>query len=84
MDRRKLAVLRSIGYTFPATCGLCMFMRRGTKDPTWGTCMVHEYQHEKHSGDARELSVHASGSCGEFQPREDASDMLGGYAEFLP
>lgn len=84
MDRRKLAVLRSIGYTFPATCGLCAFMRRGTKDANWGTCMVHEYQHEKHSGDTRELSVNAFGSCGEFQPADESRELLGAYAEFLP
>ncbi len=83
MDRRKLAVLRDIGYTFPATCGLCTFMRRGTKDPNWGTCTVHEYEHEKHSGEPRELSVHALGPCGEFQPGSEARDVLGGYAEFL-
>lgn len=83
MDKRKLRVLREIGYTFPATCGLCAFVRPG-QDGQWGTCTVHEYEHAKHSGPPRELSVNLFGSCESFQPKDDLAERLQGFAEFLP
>lgn len=83
MDRRKLKVLREIGYTFPATCGVCAFVRPG-QDGTWGTCAIHTYKHEKHTGAERELSVSLFGGCDAFQPKPDLEDKLQGFAEFLP
>lgn len=83
MDKRKLAVLRSVAYTFGQTCGLCAFVRPG-KDGLWGTCTMHEYQHGKHTGPPREVSVSMFGGCATFQPKEDLEERLGGFAEFLP
>lgn len=87
MDKKKLKVLRDIAYTFPMTCGLCshgQFQAYHGNMPLWGTCRVHTYKHDKHTGDERQLSVHLLGGCGDFQPTDNAAKSLEGFAEFLP
>lgn len=83
VDKRKLKVLRESGYVFGQTCGLCTFVRPG-KDGQWGTCTIHTYEHAKHSGPPREMSVSLFGGCSAFQPKDDIDERLGGFAEFLP
>lgn len=81
MDQNKLEVLRSIGYTIPGTCGLC---KHGVfPQNEWGTCSVQEYQHKKHTGDPRKLSIVKSGSCSLFEKDETKIAVLGAFKEFV-
>ena len=83
-DGNKFAKLREIGYTLPITCGLCVmgeFPDRGD----WGTCKIHRYQHLKHTGESRGVSIHRGGSCADAEV--DGSKVMaasfGAHLEFL-
>lgn len=83
MDLNKLAMLRGIGYRIPKSCGLCkhgVFVAASD----WGSCAVHAYEHLKHTGPKRQLSIYRGGSCQDkFEPREEAGTVLGAYSEFV-
>lgn len=81
MDANKLKVLRDLDYKVQKTCGLCAHGVFPNND--WGTCQKHEYQHEKHTGDARKLSIVRYGSCAEFEQYDQSGATLGAYQEFL-
>ena len=80
-DANKFAKLREIGYTVPITCGLCTY---GTfaKGQDWGTCRLYQYDHLKHTGPARDVSIIRFGTC----PKAllYSALALGAHAEFLP
>lgn len=81
MDKNKLKVLREIGYKIPQSCSLCQhaeFQAGG-----WGTCKVQQYDHLKHTGPARQLSIFAGGWCPKFDPDEELVGNLGSWAEFV-
>lgn len=81
MDANKLAELKRIGYTIPKTCGFCVhgdFV--GTKD--YGACVKHEYEHKKHTGPQRFLSIYRGGTCSKFE-QSDAKVPYGRWAEFI-
>lgn len=79
MDKNKLTVLREAGYTIP-NCVHGQFDGGGL----FGTCVVRTYQHLKHTGEPRQLSVFAHGGCEEkFDLRPEIDSMLGAWAEFL-
>ncbi len=81
MDDNKLAELRRIEYRIPPSCGICVFgVFVGLSD--WGTCAKHEYQHKKHSGPKRKLSIYRAGSCPKFERDQEVIAKLGGFAEF--
>lgn len=67
MDANKLVKLQEIGYRLPASCSLCIY---GNFRPTaeFGGCTLHRYDHLKHDADNKELSVHRTGRCGDFDP----------------
>jgi hypothetical protein len=78
VDENKLRILRKVGYRFPPTCGRC---KHGIfPQNQWGTCGIHKYEHQKHTGPARALSIHMLGSCPQF---ESQGVSLGAYQEFL-
>lgn len=79
MDANKLKVLRELGYRILPTCSNCVhsFFRQDE----WGTCDANTYQHEKHTGDRRQLSIHESGTCPKFEMSTVAH--LGRFAEFF-
>ncbi len=83
MDANKLGELRTIGYKIPKTCGLCrhgVFV--GAND--WGGCAIRTYEHLKHTGPPRQLSIYVGGSCPDkFEPKEQVANILGAYHEFL-
>lgn len=82
MDTAKLVVLRTEGYTIPKVCGLCKHSTFPQND--WGTCGVISYEHLKHSGLPRQLSIHKSGSCANrFELDQGEADKLGHFREFL-
>lgn len=80
MDASKLKVLRSLPYRVMPVCGLCLHGWFPKDD--WGTCSVHTYEHEKHTGPRRSLSIHKFGTCKKFEPRPNLSH-LGAFEEFL-
>lgn len=81
MDNNKLIMLRAIGYKVNKCCGLC---KHGTfPNNNWGTCKIHKYEHLKHTGEARELSINKFGVCGSFEEGENISAELGKFAEFM-
>ena len=79
MDNNKLKVLREIGYRIMPTCGDCVWAEFPQDD--WGTCGLHDYQHEKHTGEKRQLSIHKSGNCPQFEVATLAH--LSHFAEFF-
>lgn len=81
MDANKLKVLREIGYEIKSTCGICEHIRIAPQ-AEFGTCNLQTYQHEKHTGDPRQLSVHRSGCCPRFQKGSARFRNLHGFAEF--
>jgi hypothetical protein len=83
MDQNKLTELRSIGYRIPRTCGLCVHgVFVGAKE--FGGCDVRQYEHRKHTGPKRQLSIFKGGSCTDkFEVDETRAAQLGAYREFL-
>jgi len=80
MDANKIDMLRESHYTVGKCCALCASFRPGVKSPLWGTCKRHLYQHGKHTGDRREASVMACGSCPSFDVDDArATALLGRY-----
>jgi len=81
MDKNKLQELHAIEYRIPKTCLLC---KHGDfPQNAWGTCRIQTYAHQKHTGDARQLSIHMAGSCSKCSAASDIDQMLGAYREFL-
>jgi len=62
-DPAKFEKLREIGYRIPVTCGTCDDGQFATAQALWGTCGRHLYQHGKHTGPARGVSVYRHGFC---------------------
>jgi hypothetical protein len=83
-DPNKFKKLREIGYEIPITCGLCTYSRwnRISGPVTWGTCRLHEYQHAKHTGPPRGVSIVSSGTCPDAESGS-AVLVLESHAEFL-
>lgn len=83
MDANKRLKLVEIDYTLEA-CGVCAHSSFSSREAEFGTCGLHQYDHQKHSGPVRDLSVHRCGRCPDFTP--DAIDMhhLHAFTEFLP
>lgn len=79
MDGNKLKVLRQLGYRLLRTCGECTHSQFFQDE--WGTCAVNSYQHAKHTGEPRQLSIHQSGTCPKFERWSTAH--LRHYAEFI-
>lgn len=79
MDQNKLEKLREIEYTIQKTCILCCFSTFLSDE--WGTCSCHKYEHVKHSGSVRLLSINKAGGCENFTLKRIHG--LGKYDEFL-
>lgn len=80
MDNNKLDKLKEIAYEIKPSCGTCTFFKQYS-DEDFGDCQKHTYQHQKHSGGQRHLSVVQYGSCHSYEPTELA--WLHGFQEFL-
>lgn len=79
MDANKLTVLREVGYKINRCCGLCKHGWFPRDD--WGTCELTTYEHQKHSGTPRKLSIHKYGRCPKFELKH--MTPLGPFAKFL-
>lgn len=62
-------------------CELCVHYRPGSAD--WGTCKQFEYEHKKHTGPPRELSVPRMGSCPSWEGEPKTSLRLQDYVLFV-
>ena len=83
MDDNKRQELKSIGFTIPAACWLCKYSSFPSKGSPWGTCKLNQYEHKKHTGPKRELSIHSGGTCQKFQLNQSALPAIHGFAEFI-
>lgn len=81
MDENKLQKLHEVGYIVKRTCGNCKFHMWFNSEP-WSTCIVHTYEHQKHTDAERQLSINRSGYCDKHEWSDNADFRLGGYVEF--
>jgi len=84
-DVNKFDRLRKVGFRIQECCSLC---QSGcfSNGSAWGTCSEHAYEHRKHTGPPRGMSVHIIGWCPSFSisPSRLAKARLGAHEEFLP
>jgi|SRR5579859_446374 len=77
MDANKLKVLKDNGYVINKACGLCKHMDMPNVKAGFGTCNIKTYEHLKHVGAPRQLSVHEHGVCeSDFEMREGVKSLL--------
>lgn len=81
MDENKKQKLRDIEYSIFSCCGSCKQGEFLIGMP-WGTCKKFTYDHLKHTGEERNLSIHRSGVCLHFEESEVEKELLGAFAEF--
>jgi len=82
-DANKFGLLRDIGYTIPVTCGLCKHRNFPTAGSDWGTCRIHLYNHLKHTGPKREMSIHRSGCCSKAVLDEALRSSFGAFGGMI-
>ncbi|OHD21606.1 MAG: hypothetical protein A2Y38_02170 [Spirochaetes bacterium GWB1_59_5] len=80
-DANKLAKLLEVGYCIPITCGLCNF-GVFAQGQDWGTCRLYQYEHLKHTGPARDVSIIRFGSCPKGEVCAEIDALLGGHRVF--
>lgn len=83
MDANKRLKLVDIGYEIKPTCSTCSHGRFENQHELFGTCKRHDYQHLKHSGGRRELSVFQGGSCNDHEFDATLDGILHGFREFI-
>lgn len=85
MDKNKLKKLRTINYKISA-CGLCKHGSFTSGDrESYGTCGINTYNHIKHTGEPRQLSVYWFGHCEDFKKDETnyRASVQEGWEEFI-
>lgn len=86
MDENKRKTLREIGYEIPSSCFTCAhgeFNTLKSMSDLWGSCAIQEYQHLKHTGEKRRLSIYAGGRCGKFEQHAGKAAHIGSFQEFF-
>ena len=85
-DANKFAKLREVGYTIPGTCRFCTHGWFG--GDYFGRCEKHTYEHGKHTGEHRGISIHQCGTCPDWEGDSHGATALGikytAFEEFLP
>lgn len=61
-DANKLKVLQNAGYVVKPTCATCVH-REAFYDHPWTTCNLLTYEHQKHTGEPRGVSIFKTGWC---------------------
>lgn len=82
MDEAKRQVLHTVGYRIGPSCGQCVHFNAPGRHE-WGTCRLHLYLHGKHTDREREVSVHTSGFCPDFDRHPSSVAELAAHAEYL-
>jgi len=75
-------MLGEVCYTVRACCEICT---HGTFISTsmWGTCAKHTYEHKKHTGKPRQMSINRVGVCKTFDADESKLDRLQSFRNFF-
>jgi hypothetical protein len=81
-DSNKFQALRNANYRIPVNCGLCINGRIGV-GCLWGTCDLHDYDHQKHTGPARGVSIHIFGTCPYAKMDPVKEKAFAAHQEFL-
>jgi len=81
VDENKLQVLRNLPYKVLPCCGMCENAWWPNPKTDWGTCDAHQYEHQKHTGGRRQLSIYRYGTCPKFKAFDE--DELGAFKEFV-
>jgi len=81
MDANKLKVLQDLSYEIRPACGLCVHGVFPQND--WGTCQKHQYDHLKHTGEPRQLSIFRYGSCKEYEFHKPLEPLIGTFNQFV-
>lgn len=76
MDANKLKKLKEIGYEVRRGCGNC---KHASLYGFWGTCLIKEYAHLKHTNADRKLSVNSHGCCDDHEWADYFISQLGGF-----
>lgn len=83
-DPNKLEGLREIAYRVQPSCFTC---KQGIFIPgsNFGSCKLFYYEHRKHAGKPRPLSIHVTGRCSSFKFNEKKKADLerSGFLEFV-
>lgn len=66
-DENKFAMLDEVCYTIRACCDLCVHGTFIAPGAMWGTCAKHTYEHKKHTGKPRQMSISRVGVCKTFE-----------------
>lgn len=82
MDVNKRLKLVEVGYEIGPSCGTCKHGRFEYEE-RFGTCEVNEYQHLKHTGKPRKLSVYEFGRCPKFERAGWVEHAIHGFKEFM-
>jgi hypothetical protein len=82
MDKNKLKVLQSVNYKIQNCCSFCTHSRINEMRSIWGTCKKHTYKHLKHTGEEREMSINAYGTCENFERADGLDSLLGSFTQF--
>lgn len=83
MDENKLKMLKSMDYKIDPCCALCVYGIFRDPASAWGECCLFEYDHLKHTGQNRNVSVNRYGVCPLFVPSTTCSDRLDKFEEFF-
>ena len=81
-DENKFEMLGEVCYTVRACCAICA---HGTFIglAQWGTCAKHTYEHKKHTGDKRQMSINILGVCKTFEADEAKLARLQSFRNFF-
>lgn len=82
MDENKLDKLKQIQYEILPTCHNCKHFKQ-LSDKFFGECCAYKYQHKKHTGAERQLSVYLGGHCPTHQWANEDMMMLHSFKQFI-
>jgi hypothetical protein len=83
MDDNKLEKLRELGYTVRRCCANCIHLLDNPPSNWWSTCMVHQYEHGKHTDNPRQLSVPYCGCCSKHEFHPQWGKTIHSFSEFI-
>ncbi len=86
MDQNKLKVLNDIGYAIRKTCATCEYsLFTQARGNNWGLCFAKTYEHLKHTGPERQLSINKFGHCPQYAWDWDkvTKEVGVAYSEFV-
>lgn len=83
MDANKLILLNHVDYKVCRCCYFCKHAEPFLAHNNWSTCRKHLYQHLKHTGEMRQMSILKFGVCRDFEFADVYQTGLGAFSQFL-